>query len=129
MKDRDACCASVHGVSEPDMVEGLNNNVIELLKIVGLNEIKSVRHSPPGSLEEPSGTCSFREPRPHPKTTAECLVTFEEDKLAILPLIGSVDGCGQAPPELADGHGVPIHHLVFPHAPEPTLLGGSSFSL
>ena len=52
MKDRDACCASVHGVSEPDMVEGLNNNVIELLKIVGLNEIKSVRHSPPGSLEE-----------------------------------------------------------------------------
>lgn len=53
---------------------------------------------PPGSLEEPSGTCSFREPRPHPKTTVECLVTFEEDKLAILPLIGSVDGCGQAPP-------------------------------
>ena len=52
VKDRDACCASVHGVSEPDMVEGLNNNVIELLKIVGLNEIKSVRHSPPGSLEE-----------------------------------------------------------------------------
>ena len=76
-----------------------------------------VEHAPPGR------------PDPHPKTMAGCLVTFEEDKLAILPLIGSVDGCGQAPPELADGHGVSIHHLVFPHAPEPTLLGGSSFSL
>lgn len=41
-----------------------------------------VEHAPPGR------------PAPHPKTMAECLVTFEEDKLAILPLIGSVDGCG-----------------------------------
>lgn len=61
---------------------------------------------------------------PHPKTKAECLVTFEEDKFAILPLVGSVDGCRQAPPELADGHWVSIHHLVIPHPPEPALLVG-----
>ena len=34
-------CFSPWGLKEPDMVEGLNSNVIELLKIVGLNEIKS----------------------------------------------------------------------------------------
>lgn len=64
-------------------------------------------------------------PSPCPKTKAECPVTFEEDKLAILPLIGSVDECGQAPPELANGHRVSVHHLVVPYPPEPALLGGS----
>ena len=45
-------CFSPWGLKEPDMVEGLNSNVIELLKIVGLNEIKSIRHSLPGPFEE-----------------------------------------------------------------------------
>lgn len=54
--------------------------------------------------------------------TRKCLVTFEEDKFAILPLVGSIDGCRQAPPELANGHWVSIHHLVIPHPPEPSLL-------
>lgn len=55
-------------------------------------------------------------------STRECLVTFEENKFAILPLIGSVDGRRQAPPELANGHWVSVHHLVIPHPPEPSLL-------
>lgn len=58
------------------------------------------------------------------------LVTFEEDKLAVLSLIGSIDGRRQAPPELADRHRIAIHHLVIPHPPEPSLLetrqGGES---
>lgn len=52
----------------------------------------------------------------------KCLVTFEEDKFAILSLIGSIDGCRQTPPELANRHWVSIHHLVIPHPPEPSLL-------
>ena len=67
----------------------------------------------------------FQGDSPHTQSTkVECLVTFEEDKLAILPLVGSVNGCRQAPPELADGHGVSIHHLIIPHPPEPALLEG-----
>lgn len=50
------------------------------------------------------------------------LISFEEDEFAILPLIGSVDGRRQAPPELADGHWVAVHHLVVPHPPEPAFL-------
>lgn len=52
----------------------------------------------------------------------KCLVTFEEDKFSILSLIGSIDGCRQAPPELANRHWVSIHYLVIPHPPEPSLL-------
>lgn len=74
-----------------------------------------------GCLKESCGICSQK----YPKTKVACLVTFEEDKLAIFPLVGSVDGRRQAPPELADGHWVAIHHLVIPHPPEPAFLEGS----
>ena len=45
-------CFSPWGRKESDIAEGLNNNVIELLKVVGLNAIKSVRHFLPGPFEE-----------------------------------------------------------------------------
>lgn len=68
-------------------------------------------------VESAQARRSFQLPK-----TRKCLVTFEEDEFAILPLIGSVDGGREAPPELANGHWVPIHHLVIPHPPEPSLL-------
>lgn len=62
-----------------------------------------------------------RRPSQFPQSR-KCLVTFEEYKFAILSLIGSIDGCWQAPPELANRHRVSIHHLVISHPPEPSLL-------
>lgn len=80
--------------------------------------------SPTGwrGLWERSRIRSSRETLPIELRTRKCLPTFEEDKFAILPLIGSVDGGRQAPPELANGHWVSVHHLVIPHPPEPSLL-------
>lgn len=62
------------------------------------------------------------------RSTPATPLTFKEDKSAIVPLVGSVDVPGQAPPEVPDGHGVVVQHPVVPHPPEPPALLGSGVS-
>lgn len=56
----------------------------------------------------------------------ECLLlTFKEDKSAIVSLIGSIYVSRQTPPKVTDGHGVVIKNPVFTDSPEPTALRGT----
>lgn len=48
--------------------------------------------------------------------------TFEEDKFAVVALVGGVDVAGEADPEDGYGHGVVIQDPVPPHTPEPATL-------
>lgn len=48
--------------------------------------------------------------------------TFEENELPIRPLIGCIDLCGEAFPELLDLHGISLLHSVVAQAPEPAIL-------
>lgn len=48
--------------------------------------------------------------------------TFEEDKFAVVALVGGVDVTGEADPEDGYGHGVVIQDPVPPHTPEPATL-------
>lgn len=57
-----------------------------------------------------------------------CGLTFEEDKLPLTVLIDSVDLGGQPFPEIADLHGVPGHHRVITHPPEPLILMRISYN-
>lgn len=49
-------------------------------------------------------------------------LAFEERKLSIFSLKSRVDMSGQPPPELTNGHGVSIHHVVVTYPPEPLVL-------
>lgn len=53
------------------------------------------------------------------------LLTFKEDEPPVMPLVGSIDVPGEAPPEVPDGHGVVIQHPVVPDPPEPPALVGN----
>lgn len=48
--------------------------------------------------------------------------TFEEDKLAIVTLVGRIDITGQTNPEDRYRHGIVIEDPVPTHAPEPATL-------
>lgn len=53
------------------------------------------------------------------------LLTFKEDEPPVMPLIGSIDVSGEAPPEVPDGHGVVVQHPVVTDPPEPPALMGN----
>lgn len=57
-----------------------------------------------------------------------CL-TFKEDKVPVAVLVHGVHTGRQAPPEVRDLHGVPLHHPVVPHPPEPLVLQSKQKSL
>lgn len=54
--------------------------------------------------------------------------TFEENEFPIRPLIGCIDLCGEAFPELLDLHGISLLHSVVAQAPEPAILGKTEVS-
>lgn len=54
--------------------------------------------------------------------TWETFLTFKEDKIPITVFINCIDTRRQAPPEVSNLHGVPIHHSVVSHSPKPLVL-------
>lgn len=48
--------------------------------------------------------------------------TFEEDKFAVVALVGGINVAGEADPEDRYGHRVIIQDPVPPHTPEPATL-------
>ena len=50
------------------------------------------------------------------------LLTFKEDKSAIVSLIGSIYVSRQTPPKVTDGHGIVIQNPILTNPPEPTSL-------
>ena len=52
------------------------------------------------------------------------ILTFEENKTALAVLVDGVYLGGQTPPEDVDEHGVPGHHRIVLHSPQPVVLQG-----
>lgn len=48
--------------------------------------------------------------------------TFEENEFSIRPLVGCINLCGEAFPELLDLHGISLLHSVVAQTPEPAIL-------
>lgn len=53
---------------------------------------------------------------------AEGYRTFEEHKFSVRALIGCIDLCGEAFPELLNLHGIALLHAVVAQTPEPAIL-------
>lgn len=89
-----------------------------------LSNARCLRQTFIGSAES---TEAARGESPETDVRASCLSafrasTFEEDKFAVVALVGGVDVAGEADPEDGYGHGVVIQDPVPPHTPEPATL-------